>query len=225
MNGLSPLVAFVGGLLSLVSPCVLPLIPVYIASLAGPEIFQSGVRNHRLTVFFHSLSFVIGFSLIFIVLGTGAGALGYIISSHILLVRRISGGLMILFGLFLLAAPRISWLNYEKRLTPAHSITGGYLRSFIIGILFAVAWTPCVGPVLGGILTLAFGSESAWRGGALLAAYSLGMGLPFLLIGLLFDSVLPCLKWISRYSAYVYAVSGLILITAGILILVNRLLI
>jgi cytochrome c-type biogenesis protein len=223
MDNVSPLVAFTGGLLSLLSPCVLPMIPVYIASLAGPEIYRTGVKGRRLSVFFHSLSFVIGFSALFIVLGTGAGAIGLAISSHLLLVRRIAGSLMILFGLFMLAAPRISWLNYEKRLTPNQSTTTGYLRSFIIGVLFAVAWTPCVGPVLGGILTLAFNTESIWHGSYLLAIYSLGLGIPFLIIGLLFDSLLPWLKKIGRYSSYIYIFSGLLLIAVGILILINRL--
>jgi cytochrome c-type biogenesis protein len=223
MDSISPLVAFVGGLISLLSPCLLPIIPVYIASLSGPEIFQSGVGGRRLTVFFHSLGFIVGFSAVFIALGTGAGLIGFSISSHLLLVHRISGILMILFGLFLLAAPKISWLNYEKRLAPSQSITTGYLRSLLLGVLFALAWTPCVGPVLGSILTLAFNSGSGWQGGYLLAFYSLGVGLPFLIIGLLFDSVLPWLKRINRYSAYIYIFSGLLLIATGILILINKL--
>ncbi len=223
MEGVSPLVAFTGGLLSLFSPCVLPMVPVYIASLAGPEIYQSGAKGQRLSIFFHSLSFVIGFSVLFIVLGTGAGAIGLAISSHLLVVRRVAGGLMIAFGLFMLAAPRISWLNYEKRLSPGRSVATGYFRSFIIGIVFAIAWTPCVGPVLGGILTLAFNSESAGQGASLLAIYSLGLGLPFLAIGLLFDTLVPWLKKISRYSAYIYIVGGLLLIAVGVLILIDKL--
>jgi cytochrome c-type biogenesis protein len=223
MDSVSPLVAFTGGLLSLFSPCVLPMVPVYIASLAGPEIFQSGVKGHRLSIFFHSLCFVMGFSVLFIILGIGAGAVGSAISSHLLLVRRIAGSLMIIFGIFMLAAPRIPWLNYEKRLSPNRSVATGYLRSFIVGVLFAVAWTPCVGPVLGGILTLAFNSESAWQGGSLLAMYSLGLGLPFLAIGLLFDSMLPWLKKIGRYSTYIYIISGILLIAIGILVLTDKL--
>jgi cytochrome c-type biogenesis protein len=199
------------------------MIPVYIASLCGPETFQSGARGHRLSIFFHSLSFVLGFSIIFILLGTGAGAVGQIISSNLYLVRRISGSLMVLFGLFLLAAPRISWLNYEKRLAPSHSLATGYLRSLIIGIIFAVAWTPCVGPILGGILTLAYNSESAWRGTYLLAFYSAGLALPFLVIGILFDSLSPLLKQIRRYSSYIYIFSGVLLIATGILIWLNKL--
>lgn len=223
MDSISPLVAFTGGLLSLLSPCILPMIPVYLASLCGPELLHTGIKGHRLSVFFHSLSFIAGFSLVFIILGTGAGLVGFTISSHLLLVRRVAGSLMIIFGLFMLAAPRIPWLNYEKRLNPTGSLTTGYLRSLVIGLLFALAWTPCVGPVLGGILTLAFRSGSGWEGGYLLAFYSLGLGLPFLVIGLAFDSVFPRIQRFTRYSAYIYIFSGLLLIAIGILILLNRL--
>jgi cytochrome c-type biogenesis protein len=149
MDSVSPLVAFVGGLVSLVSPCLLPMIPVYIGSLSGPQVLKSGIAGHRLGFFFHSLSFIAGFSIVFVLLGTGAGMLGFTISSNLLLIRRIAGSLMILFGIFMLAATRISWLNYEKRLNPSGSLASGYLRSFILGILFTLAWTPCVGPVLG----------------------------------------------------------------------------
>jgi cytochrome c-type biogenesis protein len=223
MENLSPLVAFTGGLLSLLSPCILPMIPVYIGSLCGPEIWQNGSSVRRLAVFLHSLSFIIGFSLVFVVLGIGAGLVGQVISSHLQLVRWISGSLMILFGLFMLVAPKVSWLNYEKHLAPNKSITGGHLRSFVIGVLFALAWTPCVGPVLAGILTLAFNSESAGQGAILLAFYSLGLGLPFLVIGLIFDAISPLLKRINRYSAYIYIVGGFLLIAVGILILFNKL--
>ena len=223
MDGISPAAAFTGGLLSLLSPCILPMIPVYLASLCGPELLRNGVRGRRLAVFYHPLSFIAGFSVIFIILGTGAGLIGLTISSHLFLVRRISGSLMILFGLFLLAAPKVPWLNYEKRLNPAGSLATGYLRSLVLGVLFALAWTPCVGPVLGSILTLAFNSGSGWQGGYLLAFYSLGLGLPFLVIGLAFDSVLPVIKQVTRYSAYIYFAGGLLLIGVGILILIDKL--
>lgn len=223
MNSITPLLAFVGGLLSFLSPCVLPMIPVYIASLVGPEIFAEGASRHRLPVFFHSLSFVVGFSAVFILLGTGAGFVGLAISTHLALVRQISGSLMILFGIFMIAATKVPWLNYEKRLSAGKVSSGGYWRSLVMGIIFAVAWTPCVGPILGSILTLAMGSESTWSGSYLLAIYSLGAGLPFLIIGLAFDSVFPVLKKINRYSSYIYIACGLLLIGIGILILIDKL--
>jgi cytochrome c-type biogenesis protein len=223
MDSVSPLIALAGGLLSLLSPCVLPMIPVYLASLAGPEIFQNGANRRRLTVFWHSLSFVAGFSVVFISLGTLAGLTGTVINAHSAAVRWISGGMMILFGLFMLAAPRISWLNYEKRLSPASSTATGYLRSILLGLIFALAWTPCVGPILGGILSLALSSESVWQGTYLLAFYSLGAAIPFIIIGLAFHYLQPVLNWLKRFSSYVYLVSGILLIGVGVLILLNKL--
>jgi cytochrome c-type biogenesis protein len=210
-------------LVSLLSPCTLPMIPVYLASLSGPEILSEGIRIHLMSIFFHSLTFVIGFSLIFVILGGGAGLIGSTISSHLLLVHHIAGGLLILFGLLMIASLKVSWLNYEKRLATPKSVASGYARSFLIGIIFTLAWTPCAGPVLGSILTLAFNSELTWRGSYLLGFYSLGIALPLIVIGLAFDSLSPLLKRISRFSVYWYILSGVFLISIGILIVINKL--
>jgi len=223
MEEISFLVAFSAGLLSFLSPCVLPLVPVYLASLAGPEIFDARVTRKRMPIFLHSLSFVIGFSIVFTILGAGAGLAGFAISAHLVVIRQIAGSLLIVFGLFILAALKVPWLNFEKRLNSSLGTTTGYLRSFLTGSIFSVAWTPCVGPILGGILTLALGSETAWQGAYLLAVYSLGLGLPFLIMGIAFDSITPLLKRINRYSNWIYIISGLLLIAIGILILTNRL--
>jgi len=223
MAEISLLVAFSAGLLSFLSPCVLPLVPVYLASLAGPEIFDAKVARRRMPVFLHSLSFVIGFSLVFTILGAGAGLTGFAISAHLVVIHQIAGSLLIVFGLFILAALKVPWLNYEKRLILSRGVATGYLRSLLTGGIFSLACTPCVGPILGGILTLALSSETAWQGAYLLAVYSLGLGLPFLIIGIAFDSITPLLKHIHRYSITIYIISGLLLITVGILILANRL--
>jgi cytochrome c-type biogenesis protein len=223
MDGISPWVAFTGGLVSLLSPCILPMVPLYVASLAGPDIFQKGIAGHRLSIFIHSLSFIIGFSMVFVLMGTGVGLVGFAVGSHSAQIRMITGSLMILFGLFMLAATKIPWLNYEKRLKTNSSFATGYLRSFILGVLFTLVWTPCVSPVLGSILTLALDSGSGWQGGFLLALYSLGIGLPFLIFGLAYNSVLPILKRINRYSTYIYVVSGILLVGLGILVLLNKL--
>jgi len=223
MEQVSLLVAFGAGLLSFLSPCVLPLVPVYLASLCGPEILESEAGRGRLPIFFHSLSFVAGFAVVFIALGASAGLAGFVLSTNLALTHKIAGSLLITFGLFLLAALKIPWLNYERRLVPSLGTTAGYLRSLLIGAVFSLAWTPCVGPILAGILTLAWSSETAWRGAYLLATYSLGLGLPFLVIGVTFDSFRPLLRRIHRYSTWVYIVSGLLLIAVGILILTGNL--
>jgi len=223
MEEISLWFAFSAGLLSFLSPCVLPLVPVYLASLAGPEIFDAKAIRNRILIFLHSLSFVIGFSIVFIILGAGVGLAGFAISAHLVVIRQIAGSLLIVFGLFMLAALKVPWLNYEKHLNPSLSHTTGYLRSFLTGGIFSLAWTPCVGPILGGILTLALSSETAGQGAYLLAVYSLGLGLPFLIMGIAFDSIIPLLKHIHRYSTAIYIISGLLLIAVGILILTNRL--
>jgi cytochrome c-type biogenesis protein len=215
------IVAFGGGLLSFFSPCVLPMVPVYLASLYGPEIFEAG--RARLPVFLHSLSFVIGFSIVFIALGAVVGLTGYAVNPDYELLRIIAGGILIAFGLFIIAATRIPWLNYEKRLAPSLGSTSGYLRSGIVGAVFSLSWTACVGPILGSILTLASVKATAWQGAYLLAIYSLGLGLPFLVAGAAFDFVLPLLKKISRYSGIIHIISGLLLIVVGVLILTGKL--
>ena len=221
----SIIVAFGYGVLSFLSPCVLPLIPVYLGSLVGPEIFEDGAKRKRLPIFLHALSFVIGFSVVFTLLGAGSGLLGTFLQNRLPVLRQVSGILLIVFGLVMLAALKIPWLNYERRLNlAAKPGTVSYLRSFLVGAVFPVAWIPCTSWVLGGILVLAGTSQTAWQGTYLLAIYSLGLGLPFLILGVAFDFVAPLLKNIRRYSTWIYVISGLLLIVMGILVLTNKML-
>ena len=215
-------VAFSGGFLSFLSPCVLPMIPVYLASLYGPGIFDEAKRV-RVQVFFHSLSFVIGFTIVYTLLGAIVGLTGYAIIPDYALLSNIAGGFLIAFGVIVLASTKISWLNYEKRLSPRLGKTSGYLRSFLIGAAFSVSWTACVGPILGSILAIAATQARAWEGAYLLAVYSLGLGLPFLVIGIAFDYLMPFLKKIQRYSQIIRIVSGLLLLVIGVFILTDQL--
>ncbi|MDD4875717.1 MAG: cytochrome c biogenesis protein CcdA [Dehalococcoidales bacterium] len=223
MEEISFLIAFSAGLLSFFSPCVLPLVPVYLASLAGSDIFDT-TTGRRISLFLHSFSFVIGFSLIFSLWGAGAGLIGSTLVSYSGIIRQIVGSLLIVFGLFIIASLRISWLNYTKYLTPFLGTTSSYLRSFLTGSIFCFAWTPCLGWQITSILSLAGSSGTVWRGTYLLAVYSLGLGLPFLIMGIAFSTITPLLKHIRRYANVIYIISGLLLITTGILILTNRLL-
>jgi len=210
-------VAFGAGVLSFLSPCVVALAPVYIGNLAG----VSSLEPHasRWPPFFHAISFVLGFTLVFTALGASAGLIGAVVSQSLL--HRISGVLFIAFGLFLIAAQRVWWLNYEKRLGRLPGGGTGYLRSILVGAIFALGWTPCVGPILGGILSLASGSGTAWQGAYLLAAYSLGLGLPFIAAGLALGTVTPLIRWISRHGNIIAPLSGLVLIVVGVLMLTN----
>jgi len=222
MDNVSVWAAFGAGLASFVTPCVLPMVPVYLASLAGPEILEGKLQS-RWPLFLHALAFVLGMGLVFTATGALAGLAGLNINPNSPVVRKVSGGLLIFFGLFMLAAGFIPWLNFEKRLSPKAGRSTGYLRSFVVGAAFTVAWTPCLSPILGSVLTLALNSETAGRGAFLLAVYSVGMGLPFLALGAFFSTLMPLLKRIGRYSRWIYFASGALLVIAGILIMLNKL--
>jgi cytochrome c-type biogenesis protein len=215
-------VAFSGGLVSFFSPCVLPMVPVYLASLYGPGIYETEKRIN-LQVFLHSLCFVIGFTVVYTLLGAIVGLTGYAVIPDYNLLAKIAGGFLIFFGAVILASTRVSWLNYEKHLSTWGGKTTGYLRSFLIGAAFSISWTACVGPVLASVLAIAATQETAWEGAYLLVIYSLGLGLPFLIIGVAFDFFTPLLKKIQRYATVVRIISGLLLIIIGILILTDSL--
>jgi len=223
MTQIPYIVAFSGGLLSFFSPCVLPLVPAYLANLAGVTAIDPQTRKSYLPALFHSLSFVLGFSLIFIILGASVGLIGTSITAYSVLLRQIAGGLIIAFGVFLIAAFKLPWLNYEKRLSTKAGSNPGYLRSIGIGAAFALGWTPCIGPILGAILTLAWSSQTAAEGALLLTIYSLGLGIPFIILGLVWGAIMPLWKSINRYLWVISIVSGVLLIIVGILMLTGNL--
>lgn len=217
------ILAFSGGLLSFFSPCVLPLVPAYLANLAGATAIESDARKSYLPTLFHSLSFVLGFSIIFIGLGASVGLIGTAITAHSSLLRQIAGSLIIAFGVFLIAAYKLPWLNYEKRIDAKVGSSPGYLRSIGIGAAFALGWTPCIGPILGAILMIAWSSQTVAEGALLLLIYSLGMGIPFILLGLVWGAIMPFWKSINRYLGVISIASGVLLIIVGILMLTGNL--
>jgi cytochrome c-type biogenesis protein len=223
MTQIPYIVAFTGGLLSFFSPCVLPLVPAYLANLAGVTAIDPQTRKSYLPALFHSLSFVLGFSLIFIGLGASVGLIGTTITAHSALLRQIAGGLIIAFGIFLIVRSKLPWLNYEKRLNTTVGSNPGYLRSIGIGAAFALGWTPCIGPILGAILTLAWSSQTIGQGALLLTIYSLGLGIPFIILGLVWGAIMPWWKNINRHLGTISIVSGVLLIIVGILILTGNL--
>jgi len=219
MPNLTLLVACGAGILSFLSPCVLPLVPVYLATIAGTSVLSPNPPNRRY-IMLHTLSFIAGFSLVFILLGASMGLLGAMIPTSLL--NSIAGILLILFGIFLVAATKLPWLNYEKRLSFNQAKGSGYIRSLSIGAIFSLGWIPCVGPVLGGILALASTSQTVWQGIYLLVAYCLGLGIPFLIVSLAIGTISPHLKWLSRHALVTSVVSAGLLITVGILILTGK---
>jgi len=195
------------------------MVPIYLTSLAGPEILKVGYKPKRRTLFLHSLSFVMGFTFVFTLMGALVGLAGININPNSMVVQRIVGSLLVVFGLFMLATLRVPWLNIEKRLSPSLGRTGGYLRSFLTGAVFTLAWTPCISPILGSILAIAFNTDTAWHGAYLLLVFSIGMGIPFLIIGAAFDTLVPLVKRLNRYTRWIYIISGVLLISLGIVIL------
>lgn len=212
-------VAFFAGLLSFLSPCVLPLVPSYVGFITGmtlPEV--SGRRRAALT---HALLFVAGFSLVFVLLGASATALGRALNHYQVWLQRVGGVLIILFGLLCLGVFKVDLLNQERRLHLDNKPVG-YLGSLLVGMAFAAGWTPCIGPVLGGILGLAATSSDVTRGMQLLAAYSAGLALPFLLAAVAIESFLDWFQRFRRFLPWVMRVSGVMLIVVGVLLVTGE---
>jgi cytochrome c-type biogenesis protein len=215
------LVAMLAGLLSFLSPCVLPLLPSYISFIAGVsfEELQGRVANSRTrrAILVNSLCFVAGFSLVFVALGAGATLVGQALFTHQSLIRRIGGALVILMGLYVAGWLRIPFLMREWR-AELHNRPAGYLGALLTGITFAAGWTPCIGPILGSILTLASMSQTASTGIVMLAAYSFGLAVPFLASSLAMDRFLIFFDRFKRFLPVVTKASGVILILVGVLL-------
>jgi len=220
MPSITFLAALGAGLLSFLSPCILPLVPVYLANLAGASVLAPDLADRRY-IFLHTMSFIIGFSLVFIALGASLGLLGAVAPFELL--YDVAGALLIAFGIFLVAATKVPWLNYEKRLDFARAKGTGYLRSLLVGVIFSLGWIPCVGPILGGILSLAASSQTVWHGVYLLLAYCLGLGLPFIVVGLALGAASRYIRWLSRHAFVTSIVAAVLLITIGILMLTGSL--
>lgn len=209
------------GFASFITPCVLPLVPVYLATLAGPQILDEAQRK-RLPLFLHALCFVLGFTVIFTTMGAIAGLIGAHINFHSSIARWLSGGVIVVLGIFMLATQYVPALGRTLRFTPKVGQTASYIRSFLIGGAFTIAWTPCLSPILGSVMMMALVSETAWRGAFLLVAYSIGLGIPFLLIGAFFGFLSPLLRKLGRVSHIIYLLSAAILIVVGILIIIGK---
>jgi cytochrome c-type biogenesis protein len=218
-SGVSLFVAFAAGLLSFLSPCVLPLIPSYVGFLTGLTVEE--IQARRGTALLHALWFVAGFSLIFIALGATASALGALLLVSQVWIARVGGVLVILFGLYLLGVLRPAFLMRERRVQLARKPLG-YVGSSLTGMAFGAAWTPCIGPILGAILTLAATRSSVAQGTGLLAVYALGLAIPFVVTALLLDRFLVWFQRFRRYLGWVERLSGALLIVLGVLLVTDK---
>jgi cytochrome c-type biogenesis protein len=212
------LVAFAAGLLSFLSPCVLPLIPSYVGYLTGMSVDE--VQRRRGTAVLHGLWFVAGFSLVFVLLGAAASAVGTLLRDYQQWVARVGGVLLILFGIYLLGIVRPLFLMREWRVELARKPLG-YFGSGLVGVTFGAAWTPCIGPILGGILTLAATSAGLVQGMGLLAVYALGLAIPFLVTALALDRFLVWFQRFRPYIVWVDRIAGVLLILLGVLLVTD----
>jgi cytochrome c-type biogenesis protein len=209
-------VAFAAGLLSFLSPCVLPLVPSYIGFLTGMTLPEMSAR--RRTALLHGVCFVAGFSLVFILLGASATALGRALNYYQIWLQRLGGLLIIAFGLLCLGVIKLDFLTQERRVHLERKPVG-FLGSALVGMAFGAGWTPCIGPVLGAILGLAATSGEVSRGMLLLAVYSAGLAVPFLIAAVAVESFLGWFQRFRRYMPWVMRVSGALLVFVGILLL------
>jgi cytochrome c-type biogenesis protein len=226
ISQISLIAAFSAGLLSFVSPCVLPLVPSYISYITGLSIEQLADVNararFRAAIIINALLFIAGFSAVFVAFGASASFIGQLLITYQEHIRRLGGLLIIVFGLYLLGVLNINFLQRERRLQFRNRPVG-YVGSFLIGVAFAAGWTPCVGPVLGTILLYASTTDSLLNGVLLLTCYSLGLGLPLFLTALGVDRFLAYFKQARAYLWGVSTVSGVLLVVVGVMIYANSL--
>ncbi|MEC4682054.1 MAG: cytochrome c biogenesis protein CcdA [Nitrospirota bacterium] len=225
MNSISQIslfAAFSAGLLSFISPCVLPLVPSYLSYITGLSVENLAKMEERdrfkSAIMLNALLFIAGFSTIFIAFGASASLIGQVLYEYQDVIRKVGGILIIIFGLYLLGILKLKFLMTERRLMHFETRPVGYVGSFLIGTAFAAGWTPCVGPVLGTILAYASTTESMSGGVMLLSAYSFGLGLPFFLTAFGMDTFLSCFKSLRTYLGGVSVVSGALLILVGVMI-------
>lgn len=219
MGEISLITAFGAGILSFISPCVLPIVPGYLSFISGLTIDELRNQNRRFNrrVFFNSLSFVLGFSAVFIGLGASATFVSSFLREYSAIIGKVGGLLIIILGVHFLGLYKIKWLNYEKRFhVGANKL--GLIGSFFMGFAFAFGWTPCIGPILAAILALAAAEETVGRGILLLSFYSAGLAIPFMLTALAFNAFASVSTVIKRHFRAVEITGGVMLIAIGILI-------
>jgi cytochrome c-type biogenesis protein len=217
--------ALVAGLLSFVSPCVLPLVPPYLCYIAGVSLDQltgnapEGVARHRIAL--SAFTFVLGFSTIFVLLGATASAIGRLVASHLDILAFVAGGVIIVMGLHFLGVFKIHLMHRQARME-VRNHPAGPLGAYIVGLAFAVGWTPCIGPVLAAVLAVAGSEQTVARGAGLLAVYSLGLGLPFIAAGFFAGSFMHFMRRFRNHVGTVEKTMGALLVVTGILFITGH---
>ena len=215
--------AFVAGLLSFFSPCILPLIPAYFTFISGFTLDEltGGGQDVRKKVIYSTITYVLGFSTVFILMGASASYAGSFIQDHSGAIRIVGGVLILLLGIHLSGWMRFDFLELEKRIhldkKPVH-----FLGTFVVGMAFGAGWSPCIGPLLGSILIIAGSKETIWEGILLLSVYSAGLAIPFLAMSLFINAMLSFLKKATKALKYFNRIAGILLMLIGILLIVNK---
>jgi cytochrome c-type biogenesis protein len=224
MSEIGYISAFLGGILSFLSPCVLPLIPSYVSFITGIsfEDFKTGdkARIRKLTII-NSLAFVTGFSTVFVLLGVSSSYVGKYFAIYYDHIRIVGGIIIIVMGLYVMGVIKLNFLSAERRVH-LHSKPRGHFGAYIVGLTFGAGWTPCIGPILGTILLIASTTGSAMEGFKLLLVYSAGLAIPFVATSLLINSFLSHFSAIQKYMRIIMIISGLMLIGFGIILLMDK---
>lgn len=226
-QGLTPytlLYSVVMGIISFASPCILPLIPSYVSYITGisyDELISRESRRKNMNItLLHSLAFVAGFSIIFVLLGATASLAGNFLAQHLDVIRIVGGMLIIIMGVFVMDVINIPFLQREARVR-LKSRPAGYIGTVVVGIIFGAGWTPCTGPFLGSVLTLAMTTDTLGRGMALLSLYSVGLGVPFILSAVAISAFLSSFEKIKKHFRAIKITSGIILIIMGLLLVTD----
>ncbi len=219
-NNVTVGLAVLAGLASFLSPCVLALVPAYVGYLGGRSVTPSGhVVENRWVTFSHGVAFVLGFSVVFVILGAAASALGAVLYDLRTWLARIGGVVVIIFGLHTMGVINIPFLDYDTRRQAQAKPDAGYLSSALMGVFFSAGWAPCVGPVLGAVLTLALSSADINRGVVLLSAYSVGLAVPFLLAALGIGRAAELMRRHGRLVKGLSVATGVVLVIVGVMLL------
>lgn len=212
--------AFGAGLVSFVSPCVLPLVPAYVTYLTGSSLDAVASGGKRRLLLYNGAFFVLGFTIVFVVMGMGVSAIGRLLTEHMGLVRRLGGVIVIVFGLYMMGLLQMLTLDRDRRVQ-APVRPPGPLNSLLLGATFSAGWTPCIGPVLASVLLVAGTTATASQGALLLLSYAAGMALPFLLLTLSLDRMQSVLKKLMPYTGRIRVASGALMIVLGIMLYTN----
>lgn len=223
-DNINILTAFLFGLLSFISPCVLPIIPGYISFISGHTLddLKGDNKSAARAVMINSLVFIAGFTVIFVLMGAAATSIGQVLNDNLNLISKVAGFIIIIFGLHMIGIFKIGFLNYEKRFHLQEKKLG-ILGSFAVGAAFAFGWTPCIGPVLAGILAIASQQDTVLQGIILLFVYSLGLGIPFFLTAISINKFFTLFNRIKKHFHTIEVIGGMMLVAVGILMMTNYL--